>query len=59
MAVIDKVIGWENRGKYALVTVVVDQTECLVMIGGQVEVFHSEKYDRTIAWVKKPVHKQK
>lgn len=59
MARIDKVISWENRGKYALVKVLVNQVECTVIIGGEVETWHSDKYDRSIAWVKKqkPVHK--
>lgn len=55
MAKITKVLGWDNRGKYALIRVLVDeQDEALVIVGGQVEIFHSDKYDRTIAWVKRP-----
>ncbi len=53
LAEITEIIRWDNRGKYALVYVKVGQEEAVVIIGGSVELYHSDKYDMTQAYVKK------
>lgn len=53
MAEITKVVGWENRDKYALVYVEIGQETAVVIVGGSVELYHSDKYDMTQAYVKK------
>lgn len=57
MAKITKVIGFENKGAYALVTVQLDDgTEAVIYNGGQVEVYFA--YGRISAFVrKKPLDK--
>lgn len=60
MAKIESVTGWINRGKDAVVFVVLDDgQEACVWVGGSVEVFHDEKHDIVKAFVKRPSHKEK
>jgi hypothetical protein len=53
MARITKVGKMENRTTYGLVKVWVDGEEATVIVGGECEVYFSDKYDRAIAFVKK------
>lgn len=55
MAKITKVVRWDNRDTFALVYVEVGQEEAVVIVGGGVELYHSDKYDMTQAFVKKGV----
>lgn len=55
MSKITKVVRWDNRDTFALVYVEVGQEEAVVIVGGGVELYHSDKYDMTQAFVKKGV----
>lgn len=52
---ITKIVGMENRDKFALVHVIIDeQEEAIVIVGGQVKLHFSEKYDHLQAHVTWP-----
>ncbi len=58
MSKITKIVSIENHDTFARVHVLVDeQEEAVVWVGGEVEIFHDDKYDKTKAWVKKTVDK--
>ena len=53
MAKITKILRWENRDSYALVYVEVGQEGAVVIVGGACELYHSDKYDMTQAFIKR------
>lgn len=53
MARITKIVRMENRGTYGLVYVEVGAEEAVVIVGGECQVYHSDKYDLTMAYVKR------
>ncbi len=55
---ITKVLNMDNRGTYALVRVMVGQEEAVVIVGGSVELYHSDRYDTTQAFIKKGVRSE-